>query len=348
MSRSAPPLRFLGLVLGSWICGRLLIVAPGWLTETAEAGQSRARAPAQAVAKSVSAPVPARIGGFQAAKGTPALQLAWLEQRVPRLPRQQFARLAVTPPASSVAVSTAIPDASNLPFTGPPMGKPLPLVEFSIARPALPVAPTFGRWTLSTWAFVRRGGPTQLATGGTLGGSQVGARATYALNDGLSGSARLYAPLNNPSAAEAALGLDVQPLRHVPVRVLAERRQAIGSGGRSAFALIAHGGINEAKLIGGVRIDAYAQAGVVGLNSRDGFVDGAVRLALPLGERFSLGMGAWGAAQPGVSRVDLGPHASYRLPLPGGNARLSAEWRMRVAGDARPGSGPALTLSTDF
>jgi hypothetical protein len=132
------------------------------------------------------------------------------------------------------------------------------------------------------------------------------------------------------------------------VRLLAERRQAIGQDGRSAFALLAHGGVSDRPLVGPVTLDAYGQAGMVGLSSRDAFADGAVRLGLPVAEGFSLGIGAWGAAQPGTSRLDAGPQASYRLPGFGANMRLSAEWRVRVAGDAVPGSGPALTLSADF
>jgi hypothetical protein len=44
----------------------------------------------------------------------------------------------------------------------------------------------------------------------------------------------------------------------------------------------------------------------------------------------------------------MGPHAELRLRLGTANASLSADWRFRVAGNARPGSGPALTLATDF
>jgi hypothetical protein len=31
-----------------------------------------------------------------------------------------------------------------------------------------------------------------------------------------------------------------------------------------------------------------------------------------------------------------------------GGLRLGAEWRQRVAGKAKPGSGPALSLGADF
>jgi hypothetical protein len=212
----------------------------------------------------------------------------------------------------------------------------------------LTTAAAFNRWSLSTWAFVRQGNPQQLATAGSIGGSQVGARATYALTNQIALSARLYSPWSKPSGAEAALGLEVQPLRTVPVRLLAERRQALWRDGRSAFAVMAHGGVSEQPVIGPVRLDAYAQAGIVGLRSRDGFVDGALRLGVPVSDDFKVGLGAWGAAQRGAARLDLGPQASYRLPVLGGGINASLEWRVRVAGDARPGSGPALTLSTDF
>jgi hypothetical protein len=34
--------------------------------------------------------------------------------------------------------------------------------------------------------------------------------------------------------------------------------------------------------------------------------------------------------------------------MAGESLRLSAEYRFRIAGDARPGSGPVLTLGSDF
>ena len=42
------------------------------------------------------------------------------------------------------------------------------------------------------------------------------------------------------------------------------------------------------------------------------------------------------------------PSASIALRLAESPARLSADYRFRVAGDARPGSGAALTLSAGF
>ena len=226
---------------------------------------------------------------------------------------------------------------------------PVPVPPGLTSRPILQ-----SRWSASAWAFVRRGRGRSLAAGGTLGGSQIGGRVAYRLNRDVDRpvalSLRIYAPTGNPAGAEAAVGLAWKPFEALPVTLLAERRRALGGDGRSAFSLTAYGGISKPRVLGPVALDAYAQAGVVGVRSRDAFVDGAVRLTVPLDEeeRVSLGVGSWGAAQPGVWRIDAGPHLSARLPLKPVHARLAAEWRFRVAGDASPASGPALTLSADF
>jgi hypothetical protein len=162
---------------------------------------------------------------------------------------------------------------------------------------------------------------------------------------GLSLSLRLYTPLSNRRAAEAALGLEWKP-RALPLRLLVERRTKLGRDGRSAFALAAYGGADDVAL-GPLRLGAYGQAGAVGARRRDLFADGAVRLTAPLG-RLRIGAGAWAAAQPGVSRVDAGPHADLTLAAGRGSITFSADWRFRLAGAARPGSGPAITLSTGF
>jgi hypothetical protein len=207
-------------------------------------------------------------------------------------------------------------------------------------------SPQVSQLSASGWMLLRRGSGAQLAPGGTLGGSQAGARLSYRVTERLALSGRLYSPVGDGDGAEAALGLEWQPIRGVPVRLLAERRQAIGRDGRSAFSLTAHGGISGSKVAGPFRLDAYVQAGIVGLRSRDLFVDGSARLGMPISSDLSLAASAWGAAQPGAARFDVGPEATLTIPVAG--LRVSASYRLRVAGDARPGSGPALTLSTEF
>jgi hypothetical protein len=186
-----------------------------------------------------------------------------------------------------------------------------------------------------------------------LGGSQIGGRIGYRINEDveqpLSIVGRAYSPVNRRAGSEAALGLEWKPMARLPLRVLAERRQAIGNEGRSAFALMAYGGVSDVALSGNIRLEAYAQAGLVGARSRDAFADASIALAFPLDEerRLTVGGAVWGAAQPGISRVDAGPRLSLKLPR-AERVRVIADWRFRLAGDALPASGPSLTLATDF
>ncbi|NCU12812.1 MAG: hypothetical protein GXC70_11780, partial [Sphingomonadaceae bacterium] len=61
-----------------------------------------------------------------------------------------------------------------------------------------------------------------------------------------------------------------------------------------------------------------------------------------------LGAGAWGGAQDGARRVDVGPTATLDFPVGPVNTRLSADYRFRLAGTAAPGSGAAVTFSAGF
>lgn len=213
-------------------------------------------------------------------------------------------------------------------------------------------APPERRLRGSAWLFVRDDVAGQaLAPGGTLGGSQAGLRLTYRVNNDtgrpVSLSARTYLPLARPAGAEVAVGVDWRPVASLPVHILAERREAIGREGRSDFSLMVHGGIDRPLARGRLRLEAYGQAGVVGTRRGDLFADGAARLTTALGP-LQLGGGVWGGAQPGAERLDVGPHASLQVPVADQRIRISAEWRFRVAGDAAPQSGPAVTLATDF
>src|SRR3546814_12397998 len=55
-----------------------------------------------------------------------------------------------------------------------------------------------------------------------------------------------------------------------------------------------------------------------------------------------VGIALSGGAQPSLSRLDIGPQISARLPIGKGHARLALEWRQRIAGRARPPSGLAV------
>lgn len=161
--------------------------------------------------------------------------------------------------------------------------------------------------------------------------------------------ARVTAALGHPTAPEAALGLAYQPARRLPVSLALERRIALGKGARDAMAVMAVGGFGPTPVVAGLSAEAYGQAGIVGFRAHDRFLDGKISLMSPV-ERLPLRVGASlsGGAQPGIHRVDVGPEVQLQLSLPSAPARLSMEWRERIAGSARPASGLAITLAADF
>lgn len=211
----------------------------------------------------------------------------------------------------------------------------------------VPLAKRFDRLQLSAWALLRgSAGPGNLATGGTLGGSQVGARLSYNFSPSLAATLRSSSSVGGIRYAEVAAGVRWQPMASVPITLTVERRQALNRwGGRDAFALFAEGGLYQTPIFGLANLDLYAQGGLVGLNSRDLFFDGAATVTRPVWKNWSAGLGVWGGVQPGLYRVDAGPRLSMDV---GRGVRLHADYRQRLAGQAMPASGPALTIAGDF
>ena len=232
-----------------------------------------------------------------------------------------------------------------------PNKTPEPSKTVALAPSPSSLKPSPGRFSISAWGLLRSDASPGLAGAGQLGGSQVGLRARYRLLEGVHIAARLSAPVGSRRGKEAALALDFAPLRSVPITFTIERRLALDKGGRDAFGAGAFGGFDR-QVAPRTRIDGYAQAGVVGLRSRDAYVDGAMRMEGELsylrGIRVGVGAGLWGGAQPGASRLDVGPQLVAHVPLNLVSVRIGAEWRQRIAGDARPGAGPVLSLGADF
>lgn len=214
----------------------------------------------------------------------------------------------------------------------------------SFEQPAL--RPGLDRLSLSGWATMRnRGGPDSLAGGGTLGGSEAGSRLMWRFTPKLAATLRASAPINSQRGAEAALGLRYQPFDRWPVAVTLERRHGFRDYGQSAFALFAEGGVYGQSMPWQSTLDGYFQAGAVDFNDPDWFVDGQAAVTRPIWRNLSAGLGVWGAAQPGLNRFDVGPRASLRL---GRGMRAHLDYRLNVAGNARPGSGTVVTLAADF
>lgn len=212
--------------------------------------------------------------------------------------------------------------------------------------------PANTRWSGSAWALLRGGGRATALSPGQVGGGQAGARILYRIDRHLSAAARISTAIGGARQTEAALGIDWKPVDALPVHLMAERRIAIDRGGRNAWTLGAAGGVYDVHVATGWRLDAYGEAGVVGVHRRDLYADGAARIARAIdmggGTSLAIGGGLWAAAQPGASRLDIGPSVVLRLPVEHRAVAVALDWRERVLGHARPGSGLALTIASDF
>lgn len=206
--------------------------------------------------------------------------------------------------------------------------------------------PGLDRLSLSGWAVTRnQPGPDSLSNNGMLGGSEAGARLLWRFSPQLAASVRTSAPINSSRGAEGSVGVRYQPFMSLPVAVTVERRHGFRDYGRSAFAIFAEGGVYGRPLPWGVGLDGYFQAGAVDFNNPDWFLDGQLALTRPVWRNVYAGLGAWGGAQPGLRRLDVGPRLSLNL---GRGMRAHADYRLNVAGNAQPGAGATLTLAGDF
>jgi hypothetical protein len=367
--RDAPALRFLLLCVGGWIVLRVMMLWNPALSLPPDAATapwtppspfavstdpydrpliSGTRAPAVAarpvaisVPPSAMASVPASVddeavlGGLGADRHS--LRLALMARLLPPAPGG----------ATRAAVGTG---SAFFPFAPATRAEPGQGKPFWIRR-------QLSSWSLGSWLYLREGSgnaPDAIGAASQLGGSQAGLRLAYGFGE--TGRTRAYGratiAVQRPEQREIAFGLAFAPLARLPVDVAIEQRVAVGKEGRTALAVMASGGVSAVALPAGFRLDAYAQAGVVGTRRRDGFADGAVVVDHRLGpdETTPLRLGALaaGAVQTGAARVDVGPRLTLRLPQVGEGGRIALDWRQRIAGDARPESGLALTLATDF
>ena len=353
--RRGRPLRFLATTIGGWTAIRVALLWP-------PAAQVVAVAPHAGAAERFDAVAGLRDGVLRLpVTPWPELDRTAAPNRLRTLAPARSREHGSTPDGASrhllalaalVRFGPAIAtgqDASGAAAPGPiapgtAPGVPPPL------RPG-PIAPGRGRLAGSAW-LIARGGSNRDPLAGQLGGSQAGARLTYALDRGrrLALSARVAGPIAGGGGTEAAVGLDWQPTR-APLHLLVEQRVPL-DGGRGGPAVLMLGGIGPVAVARGLRVEAYAQAGAVARGAVEGFGDGAARLTTPLGApgglRVDLGLGAWGGIQRGARRLDIGPTLGAAVPVGARAIRLTLDWRQRVAGNARPGSGPALSIGTDF
>lgn len=333
MRPSSRPLRALVLLLVGWAGARTYILWPD-TPIIPRAGPAKPDTSMVTIAEATEAPL------IRPAFAPPQSSLVIFAARHSPLAIASLLRDAVGPaPIRSASSSPPTPArllAKERPAT-------MPTAILPTAAITAPSASS-GRLSLSAW-LLTRGGAAGPGNAATLGGSQAGVRVFYAVGTtGFGVTGRLSTALRGKNS-EGSAGIGWRSERF---GVLAERRFALSGAGRDDYALIAYAGLYDVALPFRFKLDGYAQGGFVGLKRRDGFADGAGRVEREIialdSIRLGAGGGLWAAAQPHVSRVDAGPQlvAHFR------NFRLAGEYRLRIAGNASPGSGPALSLGADF
>lgn len=327
-------LGFLAILCGAWIGAR---VATNYAPAQPIVGAPKAVAAAAPVgsAPAASNPLPAREKRLSACCNSPRakrlLRSVKFHMPQPMEPGAVFQPMhyPLAPPATAPR-----PD-PNLPLAFPETTKRRELAAY-----------------LYAYSFMRFQAPGQgLAAGGQYGGSQSGLIATVAFSRDMPAlllrSAVAHANIRD---REFAIGARWQPKAEWPVLVSVERR--LRNIGPDSFALYLAGGRGDIRLPAGFKLETYAQAGLVSGGNAGYFFDAQARAdrrilpqtPLPL----HIGAGVWSGGQRGVMRLDVGPSLRTEIPVGNTNIRLTADWRFRVAGDAAPGNGPALTVSTGF
>jgi len=377
--------RFLGFAVLAWAGVRAvsLGIVPGGGAIASPLPAARAEAPLPPVAMTEFAPLdPIAPGSAPTASSDPGLATPAPPNQAVRYAapsRMAYAvptyypapafyptptRRAQSPARIRYVDDSLMPEPRHLPFSGEATAPGPPPIELaSAAMPAPHNAPAADalappltrhskRLELSTWAMTRGkpgdilGANSLAANGATLGGSQAGARMTYWIDQHLGASLRVSTPLGGARGGEAGIGVRYRPFLNLPFAVTAERRQRFGrAGGRNDFALFAEGGLWDQPMPAGFRLNAYAQAGVVGIKAHDLFADGAFTLTRPLWRNISGGFGMWGGEQPHLYRIDAGPRLTIAMKH---GLKVHVDYRQRLAGSAFPSSGAAVTIAGDF
>lgn len=344
---SGRPLRFLGATVALWTLCRIAILLPSEADHVLTVTRAAAvRGPAPSSAPS---PVPSPIGHIVAGRDAVARSdLPVPAGRAPDGHAMTAPGAYRSRPAPPIGPARPIPSVMAMTRDASPSPSP-PADPYPKGIPASPpLAERPGRWSASLWGVLRDGGGGELLPGGQLGGAQAGMRLLRRLDGqgAVSASLRFSAPLRG-IGREMALGIDWAPIRHVPVRLLIERRVALDAG-PGGTAMLAVTGIGPRPIGRDLTVTAYAQGGGVARSRIEPFADGAVRIGREIASGLDLGIGMWGGAQRDARRLDVGPTMGVAVPVAGRPVRLSLDWRQRIAGAAAPDSGPALSLAGDF
>lgn len=367
ITRGHPLFALLALLAG-WIGGRVL----NWEAPVA-IRLGAAAAEVSAAARPV-APLQSLPPYLPASWAEPAPSYVYAAAPLPER-RSQLVRPVVIPgqPTAPASFLPGAPAAWRVPHLSSDFAltESLPriLAPGSAVQPAIAAAPAPApasarprRWSIDAWALLRgdgMGGPVSPGVlPATYGASQAGGVLRYRLapqsRHRPTAYIRTTATTGHWREMAAAIGVSARPVAWMPVIAALEGRVTRqGNRRRVQPAVMAITELPPFALPGRLRGEAYGQAGYVGGHFATPFADGMVRadrrlLALGAVEA-RVGGGVWGGVQKGAGRLDAGPSAMLAMPLGRGiNGRVAVDWRFRLAGDAVPGSGPAVTLSAGF
>jgi hypothetical protein len=374
LRRRGDPLMVLGLLLGVWV----LIRAATWIAWSDPPNQEADPVWAGGEAPPVTAPPPAAVAATVRSPSSPAIAFI----RGP-YPTPLMVEPAPRPASPVLPPDLRLPDSPRVAMSPVPprlagghalmwlaavaqLPGPLALIGETRGQPTVPAFKASSRtrnaspprWSAEAWALVRGGGGSGAAPfAPTYGGSQVGAVLRYRLAPRSahrpSAYLRATAALASGGERELAAGLSLRPVSSLPVVVGGEMRLGRIAGATLVRpAVLAVTEFDPIVLPSSMRAEFYLQAGYVGGRGATPFVDGSLRIDRHVAQlgpvEVRAGAGAWGGAQDGAARLDLGPTATLGLKQGRAGARLGLDWRLRVAGEAEPASGPALTISAGF
>jgi hypothetical protein len=342
------PLLVFAIVIGGWLVLRVLLWEPPF----------GGAAPARTIAEG--------SAGLASGARTVRVHAGTRQQppeRLAQAPAERGAapKLRSAPPAPAARLLPGMPGTIVLSFAAPHTQDMDP-AALEAGRPAeLKTRPGPGspRWSGDAWLLLRKDSAAPLGAGRpSYGRSQAGAVLRYRL-----GAATGHRPiayvratraLAGPRERELAAGVAARPLSNLPVSVAVEVRvHEHTTGSETRVAAFAVTELPPARLPLGLRGELYAQAGYVGGTYATAFADGQMRVDKAVAGReganeLRLGAVVSGGAQKRAGRLDIGPSATVSFPLGEAYSRLALDYRFRVAGDAEPGNGPALTFSAGF
>lgn len=215
------------------------------------------------------------------------------------------------------------------------------------------------------WLFARQGSsPKRWRAGSSesqfpvaqYGASQAGAILTYRISGDTSRSistfARASTALSSRGQEELAIGIKSKPIRNVPISFFTEQRFGAGQYGNRGTAIYLAGGTGPDIVLPDTSLETYGQMGFIFAREDSYFFDASAALQKQVikrgGHKITAGAGVWASGQEGATRVDIGPRVKFHVPVGQVNMQVSVDWRERIGGNAHPGSGASVTLSTGF